>query len=48
MHQPPMLSCRGPPAISKGLAAAIKDQFPDVKEVVFKEFPAATEAGAAE
>jgi hypothetical protein len=28
-------------AIGKGLSAAIKDQFPDVKDVVFKEIPAA-------
>jgi hypothetical protein len=36
-----VLHYRGPAAIGKGLSAAIKDQFPDVKDVIFKEFPAA-------
>jgi hypothetical protein len=36
-----VLNYRGPAAIGKGLSAAIKDQFPDVKDIIFKEFPAA-------
>jgi len=34
-----LLHYKGPEAIGKGLSAAIKDAFPDVKEVVLREFP---------
>ena len=35
-----VLHYKGPAAIGKGVTAAVKDAFPDVREVVLKEFPA--------
>lgn len=35
-----VLHFRGPPAIGKGLAAAVRDAFPDVRDVVLRDFPA--------
>lgn len=34
-----VLNYSGPPAIGKGLSAAIKDAFPDVREVVLRDAP---------
>jgi Fe-S cluster biogenesis protein NfuA len=36
-----VLRYRGPPAIGKGLAAAVQDAFPDVKQVVLQDMPTA-------
>lgn len=35
-----VLHYRGPAPIGKGIAAAVKDAFPDLKEVVMRDFPA--------
>eukprot|EP00882_Tetradesmus_deserticola_P029629 GHRQ01033209.1.p2 GENE.GHRQ01033209.1~~GHRQ01033209.1.p2 ORF type:complete len:285 (+),score=161.72 GHRQ01033209.1:1031-1885(+) len=35
-----VLHYRGPAAIGKGISAAVKDAFPDLKEVVVRDFPA--------
>jgi hypothetical protein len=35
-----VLRYRGPVPIGKGLAAAVKDAFPDIREVVLQDLPA--------
>jgi Fe-S cluster biogenesis protein NfuA len=35
-----VLHFKGPAPIAKGISAAVKDAFPDLKEVLVKDFPA--------